>query len=251
MRGRSSTSSGRGVHGTPGRVSSWIRENALGLTALFVALSGTSTSWAAAQIGAEDIEDNAVRSNHIKDGEVRTPDLAGGAVTSAKVRDGSLLYGDLKRGQVYSAKFVNATFLKIADAYDKADIDQLLTERVAGRASVLAGFEIASGEDPVAVLDLPGLVRLEGDPFGQRQGPSITIVNESGSPLGYGVPDTAGVIPGDGSVDIALGGPDTAPIATLQLVSIDLGLVATLELNAIPEFGGGTAFAASAIIVYD
>ncbi len=50
---------------------------AVALAALFVALGGVA--WAAATIGARDIKDDAVRTDHIKDGQVKTSDLAGTA----------------------------------------------------------------------------------------------------------------------------------------------------------------------------
>lgn len=50
---------------------------AVALVALFVALGGVA--WAAATIGARDIKDNAVRTDHIKRGQVKTSDLAGAA----------------------------------------------------------------------------------------------------------------------------------------------------------------------------
>jgi len=53
--------------------SHYIRQNVLGLVAIFIALSGTA--WAAAKIGAGDIKDDAVRSHHIKDGRVNAEDV--------------------------------------------------------------------------------------------------------------------------------------------------------------------------------
>ncbi len=47
---------------------------AVALVALFVALGGVA--WAAATIGARDIKDNAVRTDHIKNRQVKTSDLA-------------------------------------------------------------------------------------------------------------------------------------------------------------------------------
>lgn len=64
---------------------------AVALVALFIALGGVA--WAAATIGASDIEDNAVRTDHIKRGQVKTSDLAGSAKAAflsshVRVRDG-------------------------------------------------------------------------------------------------------------------------------------------------------------------
>jgi hypothetical protein len=62
---------------------SYIRNHHLALIALFVALGGTA--YATATIGANDIKHNAVRSNHIKNGEVMKDDLAEGAVSIHKL----------------------------------------------------------------------------------------------------------------------------------------------------------------------
>ena len=70
----------------------------IALLGLFVALGGTT--YAAATIGAANIKDDAVRSRHVKDGEVKNPDLGANAVRSAKVADGSLLKQDFKAGQL-------------------------------------------------------------------------------------------------------------------------------------------------------
>jgi hypothetical protein len=63
---------------------------------LFVALGGTS-------VAAATIAKNAVVSNSIKDGQVKTADLGANAVTSAKVKPGSLLASDLKAGELPAA----------------------------------------------------------------------------------------------------------------------------------------------------
>lgn len=62
-----------------------IRSNVWGMLALFVALGGVA--WADAQIGASDIQRNAIHSSHIRSGAVRTADLGLGAVTGAQIAD--------------------------------------------------------------------------------------------------------------------------------------------------------------------
>lgn len=52
-----------------------LRRQAIGLLALGVALSGTA--YAASQIGPKDIQRNAIRTQHIKSGQVKRADLAG------------------------------------------------------------------------------------------------------------------------------------------------------------------------------
>lgn len=51
-----------------------IRNQWIGVLALFIALA-TGGAYAAAQIGSDDIKRNAVRSTHIKNGQVRPADL--------------------------------------------------------------------------------------------------------------------------------------------------------------------------------
>jgi hypothetical protein len=65
--------------------------------AFFVAIAGGG-AYAAAQIGAADIKNDAVRSNHIRDGEVTSADLAPNAVGTRNVIDGSLFRGAFQGG---------------------------------------------------------------------------------------------------------------------------------------------------------
>ena len=67
--------------------------------AFFIAVAGGS-AYAAATIGSSDIKNDAVRSNHIKNGQVKNPDLAANSVGTGKVINGSLLKQDFKPGQL-------------------------------------------------------------------------------------------------------------------------------------------------------
>ena len=80
------------------RLRAHFRQQFVGYLALFVALGGSA--YAAATIGPNDIKNNAVRSNHIKDGRVAKADLATNSVGTKKVTDGSLLKQDFKAGQL-------------------------------------------------------------------------------------------------------------------------------------------------------
>jgi hypothetical protein len=60
--------------------------------ALFVAVAGGS-AYAAATIGSGNLKNDAVRSRHIKNG-----DIGANAVRTGKVADGSLLKQDFKGG---------------------------------------------------------------------------------------------------------------------------------------------------------
>ena len=67
-------------------VGRYIRQHHLAFIALFVALSGTA--YAASKVGPNDIAKNAVRSKHIKNGQVKRADLSTGEQTLwAVVRD--------------------------------------------------------------------------------------------------------------------------------------------------------------------
>lgn len=57
--------------------------------ALFVALT-TGSAWAAATIGPNDIENNAIRTRHIQNGAVKAQKLATAAVTTAKLAQGTV-----------------------------------------------------------------------------------------------------------------------------------------------------------------
>jgi hypothetical protein len=78
----------------------WIRTritfaNVMSLTALFIALGGTSYA-------VTQLDKNSVRSKHIRNGQVKRPDLGRNAVDSSKVRDASLLLADFAPGQFSS-----------------------------------------------------------------------------------------------------------------------------------------------------
>ena len=92
------------------RIREHIRNNVWGIVATYIALGGTA--FAAATVGPTDIKDNAVRSNHVRDGAVATADLADASVTNPKlgfnsintlnVNDGTILGGDLAVATVTS-----------------------------------------------------------------------------------------------------------------------------------------------------
>jgi len=109
------------------------------LIALFISLSGVA--WAA-------IGNNAVRSKHIKDEQVKEQDLAPGAVTTVKLADGSIT----------TAKVVDETLVG----------DDLVDETV-GRAKIvdgtLTGAKVEDGSLGGADIDessLSGLTRASG-----------------------------------------------------------------------------------------
>ena len=112
-----------------------IRSNAVGYVALFMALT-IAPAWAAS-ITASDIKKNAVRSKHIKAGNVRAPDLDADAVTSPAIGDGEVTGADLDEttlGQVPNAQTAtNATNAGNADALDGLNSSEFVqTESAAG-----------------------------------------------------------------------------------------------------------------------
>lgn len=80
------------------RIREHVRSNVIGYVALWVALGGVA--WASATIGSSDIKDNAVHSNHIKNGQVKSADLASNSVDGTKVADGSLSGADVNNSQI-------------------------------------------------------------------------------------------------------------------------------------------------------
>lgn len=72
------------------KLTSVVRQQAVGLLALFVALGGTSYAVATGSIDSRAVKDNSIRSNDLKNNNVRSSD----------VRDGSLLLKDFKAGEV-------------------------------------------------------------------------------------------------------------------------------------------------------
>jgi hypothetical protein len=71
------------------RISSYLRQNALGLVAVFIALS------AGAYAATDKAARNSVVSKSIKNGQVKKKDLGRNSVNAAKVADDSLTGGDI------------------------------------------------------------------------------------------------------------------------------------------------------------
>jgi hypothetical protein len=120
--------------------------------ALFLALT-TGGAWAAAQIGADDIQKNAVRSRHIKDGQVTTKDVRNQAVTSAKVRDGSLGGADLTDGSVGGADLTDGAVGNAKLAADAVTGDKVLNNSLTG-----------SDVNETTLGQVPDAARLAGRP---------------------------------------------------------------------------------------
>jgi hypothetical protein len=74
-------------------ISRFLRQNAIGLVALFVALSGTA--WATSKVGSPTIKDGSIRSVDLRDGQVQRADIEDGAVGSAQIANGAVTDEDL------------------------------------------------------------------------------------------------------------------------------------------------------------
>ncbi|MDQ3728075.1 MAG: hypothetical protein M3355_00645 [Actinomycetota bacterium] len=72
-----------------------LRRNVVGYVACFLALSGGAY--------AAGLEQNSVRSKHIKNGQVKRPDLAAGAVSATKVADNALTGAQIDEASLDSA----------------------------------------------------------------------------------------------------------------------------------------------------
>ena len=135
--------------------------NIMSTVAVFATLGGGA--YAAATIGPDDIQRNAVRSKHIKKNQVgrkhlkrkavSTAKLAGGAVTGVKLRKGAVTETKLADGSVTGAKVDESTLgiVPNADLLDGVDSAALLRGR--GRTVAVRGTDAPSGS-PSAPLNL-------------------------------------------------------------------------------------------------
>lgn len=175
-------------------INRFIRTNALGLVAIFIALGGVA--WAATA------PKNSVVSKSIKNGQVKSPDIANGGVASADLKDGQVKPSDLAAPEAW---------IELGD-----DDFQNDWENIGGEFSTAAYYR-----DPYGVVHLKGIVT--GDtpesvvfrlPEGYRPNESqvFSVAEESV------VPDVThvyvrGVIAGDGlpgEVVVKVGGSNPA-----------------------------------------
>ena len=135
-----------------GRVSSYLRENVLGLVAIFLALT-------AGAYAIEKAPKNSVVSKSIKDGQVKDPDLGAAAVTATKLAGGAVTGDKLADGVVSLGKlgFNPATQEELDAKVDQrfgtaaTDTSGSTTPSVANR-SILS----ISSPGPLTITDLTG-----------------------------------------------------------------------------------------------
>jgi hypothetical protein len=75
--------------------------NVTSLLALFVALGGTA--YAAATIGSDDVINDSLLGEDVKQGTLKAGDIASNTISSTRVADGTLVSEDIKDGTIGSA----------------------------------------------------------------------------------------------------------------------------------------------------
>jgi len=130
-------------------VRNFLRQNAIALLALYIALGGA----AVAVKSASSPPKNSVKSKQIKDGQVKTKDLADQAVTGAKVADDSLTGAHVQESSL--AKVPSA------DTLDALDSTDLLTDSGLTIVSIGTTEWVAPDPTELAVEYSGGRTQLE------------------------------------------------------------------------------------------
>ena len=105
----------------------YIRQHHLALIALFVAFSGSA--YAASKIGPSDIKKNAVRSRHIKNGQVKRPDLAANAINANSKRV-IYTFGPLPKEGTFRSKGGKLLILASGSAFRNSNDPGLMNVQV-------------------------------------------------------------------------------------------------------------------------
>ena len=148
------------------RIREHLRGNVVAYVALFAALCGSA--YAAARIGPKDIRRNAVRSRHIKNGQVKRPDVGAAAINGVKVGDGSLTGADvagdsLGGAQVDEAKLFTSTRVVSPGATPAASGQKLQDALAAVPVGELWVLKLEPGVYEVpAPLHLRDNIKIEG-----------------------------------------------------------------------------------------
>jgi len=116
-----------------------LRQNVYGMVAIFIALSGTASA-----VDGPNPGTNAVGSEDIINGEVKTADIGGGVVTGAKVLDDSLGNVDLKSGSVRTSEVANGSLTGGDILPETLTQDNLGTDSV--RADEIRYWSVGSDE---------------------------------------------------------------------------------------------------------
>jgi hypothetical protein len=135
--------------------------NVTSLLALFVALGGTA--YAAATIGSDDVIDDSLLSEDIKNATIKGVDVAPNTLSSTRVIDGTLLSADVQDEALTAADIKNGTI-------GSSDVG----------ANSLGGGRIADNSLKGADIDegsLSGIGAVGADPPGENPPPSPTDVD--------------------------------------------------------------------------
>jgi hypothetical protein len=141
--------------------------------AFFVAIAGGG-AYAAATIGPNDIKSDAIRSLHIKDGEVHRADLAFGAVGTRRVIDGSLLRQDINPAQLPPGAYPIQVIVPVGPGVytaPRAGIKLLLDCDLGSPGAPSVSFLPSNGGD----MDVVGTYAING---------SLSTVHASGLHIG-------------------------------------------------------------------
>lgn len=161
-------------------------------------------------IKTNHLQNGAVTSVKIKDGNVANADLANSAVTSTKIKDGSILAADLADGVVTATKIGFYSRVIIVDANGGGDF----TSPVAAMSAVATMIPPPSADAPVLLRIMPGVYDV-----GATTVPMQPFVDIEGS--GEGTTRVTGSVPNYGGI---VRGASAAQIrfVTLENISDDI-----------------------------
>ena len=152
--------------------------NVMATVAVFVSLGGSSYA-------AVKLSKNSVRSDHIRNGQVKRADLASNAVTSDKVRNGSLRAADFRTGDLpagatgqtgaQGAKGDTGT-VDTSNFYDKAASDA----RFLGSGATAANAAKVDGKDAGELMTTGATSEISGFSIGDGTVVERTITVEVG-----------------------------------------------------------------------
>lgn len=111
--------------------------NVMATIAVFMGLGGGA--YAAATVGSGDIENDAVLTRHLKNGEVRQADVAPAAVATGKLADGAVKTAKLGDGAVAAAKLKGGAVTGAKLAGNAVDSDKVAD-------GTLTANDLAAGE---------------------------------------------------------------------------------------------------------
>lgn len=149
--------------------------------------TGQNTN-AGSGIKTNHIQNDAVTSKKIKDGNVATADLANNAVTSAKIKDGNVFTADLADGSVTASKVGFYSQVIIVDANGGGDF--------ASPVDAMNAITDASETRPYLVKIMPGVYDVGGSTVTMKDHVDIEGSGEGVTTIKGSVPSVGGVVVG-------------------------------------------------------